>query len=78
MLLWIRSLFAWREVLDTGVWLYKENAITGARKAQRTGLGHQPKNHLWLAGVVDDVHKDRQSLVNAFVRKHHADKMESR
>ncbi len=39
---WLRSLFAWRTVKDTGVWKYRENAITGRRKAVWSGGGYQP------------------------------------
>lgn len=48
----LRSLFGWRDVLDTGVWLYRENAITGHRCAQRSNAaGWQPVDQLWLDGV---------------------------
>lgn len=32
---WFKSLLAWRTVRDSGVWLYKENTVTGRRKAFR-------------------------------------------
>ncbi|MBS7545104.1 hypothetical protein [Ancylobacter oerskovii] len=35
MLRLLKSLFAWRTVRDQGVWLYQENAVTGARRAIR-------------------------------------------
>ena len=50
MLRWLRSLIAWRTVHDSGVWLYQENAVTGARRALRFSPGHQPRRDQWLAG----------------------------
>lgn len=48
MIRWLRSLFAWRQVRDTGVWLYLENDITGARHVFRVGGGWQPVDVDWL------------------------------
>lgn len=48
MIRWLLSFFAWREVRDTGVWLYLENDITGARRVVRVGGGWQPVNADWL------------------------------
>ena len=45
---WIRSLFAWQDVISTTVWLYQENAITGQRRALRVGSGYQP---IWLRWI---------------------------
>lgn len=46
---WLRALFGWHDVRCSGVWLYQENAVTGARRARRvlTGL-HQPIDFDWL------------------------------
>lgn len=52
MIRWLLSLFAWREVHDSGlwhgVWSYQENRITGARRAVRVGGGYNPLNRDWL------------------------------
>jgi hypothetical protein len=49
VLFWLRSLFAWRTVRDSGVYLYQENAVTGARRAMRYNVGGaQPLDHDWL------------------------------
>lgn len=49
MLRLIRSLFAWRTIRDQGVWLYEENAVTGARRATRIrGDVWSPINWDWL------------------------------
>jgi len=37
MLRWIKSLFAWRTIERMGVWVYRENAVTGQRKAIHVG-----------------------------------------
>lgn len=39
MIRWLKSLFAWRPVRNTGVWLYQENGITGRRMAMESGGG---------------------------------------
>lgn len=46
---WLRSLFAWREVRDTGAHTYQVNAVTGARRVLRCGAGYQPVDAGWLA-----------------------------
>jgi hypothetical protein len=48
MFRWFKSLFAWRTVRDSGVWLYKENTITGRRKAFRYVQAYQPLDFDWL------------------------------
>jgi hypothetical protein len=45
---WLQSLFAWRAVRATGVWVYLENTVTGRRKAIKTGGCYQPLDHEWL------------------------------
>lgn len=48
---WIKSLFAWETRRDTGVWLYQENMVTGARRIVRiAGSGYQPRDFSWLEG----------------------------
>lgn len=46
----LRTPFAWREVRDSGVWLYEENEITGARRALRVSRCYQPQDFDWLDG----------------------------
>jgi len=48
MIRWFRSLFAWREVRNSGVWSYFENDVTGRRKAQRISGSYQPLDFDWL------------------------------
>ena len=48
MLRWLKSLFAWRPVRNTGVWLYEENEITGQRCATEIGSCWQPLNHSFM------------------------------
>jgi hypothetical protein len=57
MIRWMKSLFAWRGVRNQGVWLYKENAVTGARKAVRINRGgYSPIDLVWLGdGEVIDL-----------------------
>lgn len=50
MIGWLRSLFAWRTVEDTGVWRYQQNAVTGRRRLLRVGPGLQPVARQWLEG----------------------------
>lgn len=45
----LRSWWAWREVMDQGVWVYFENDITGERKAVDKGGPWQPVDYMWLA-----------------------------
>ena len=49
MIQWLRSIFAWRTVKETGAWTYSVNDITGRRAANRvvTG-GHSPLDWGWL------------------------------
>jgi hypothetical protein len=49
--LWLRGLFGWKVVKDTGVWVYLENSVTGARRVSRgSWVGYQPIDRYWLAG----------------------------
>jgi len=48
MITFLRSLFSWRTVRDTGVHFYQENAITGARRVLRRDGGYQPVDRAWL------------------------------
>lgn len=48
MLRWIKSLFAWRAVRSTVVWIYCENTVTGQRSALWRGGGYQPLDWSWL------------------------------
>jgi hypothetical protein len=41
MIRWFRSLFAWRAIRSTGVWVYCENTVTGRRSAHWCG-NYQP------------------------------------
>lgn len=50
---WLKSLFAWRFVADTGVWRYEENSVTRKRRAYSVGGGHQPRANAWLLGLTD-------------------------
>ena len=45
---WIKGIFAWRIVRDTGVWTYWENPVTGAREARWSGGCYQPVNYDFL------------------------------
>ncbi|TCM17213.1 hypothetical protein EDF56_106329 [Novosphingobium sp. PhB165] len=54
MIRYLRSLFAWREFRDNGVWVYFENAVSGCRKAIRVGGCYQPLDFEWLAGGARD------------------------
>ncbi|ALK09002.1 hypothetical protein BVIR_1213 [Blastochloris viridis] len=42
--------FAWRTVRDTGVNIYQENAVTGARRVLNRCCGYQPICRAWLGG----------------------------
>lgn len=42
MLRWIKSLFAWRTVKSSSCWVYRENTITGRRKAIWKRTGYAP------------------------------------
>lgn len=49
MIRWIRSLFAWREVRNTGLNSYQANTVTGARRVVRlVSGGYQPVDGGWL------------------------------
>ena len=48
MIRWLKSLFAWKDIRDSGVWIYSENAVTGQRKAYRYGGGWQPLDYSFL------------------------------
>lgn len=41
MFRWLKSLFAWRAVRNSGVWVYTENSVTGRRAAHWQG-NYQP------------------------------------
>lgn len=52
--------FAWRDVRDQGVWLYQQNAVTGARRAVRISRCGQPIDFAWIAaGEADGFVVDR-------------------
>lgn len=42
MVRWFQSLFAWRPIRNTGVWLYEQNNVTGQRRAIDAGGCWQP------------------------------------
>lgn len=47
----LRSLFAWRIVRETPVYVYQENTVTGRRRAVRVVPGgYVPINEQWLEG----------------------------
>lgn len=48
MIRWLRSIFAWKAVRNTGVWLYYENDITGRRRAVKIMDAHQPLDRSFL------------------------------
>jgi hypothetical protein len=50
MIRWLRSIFAWETVRDSGVWIYQENRITCARRVFYNGAGYQPLDVDWLEG----------------------------
>lgn len=46
----IATPFSWEDVRDSGVWLYQENKITGARRAlPLCEGGYQPQDLEWLS-----------------------------
>lgn len=47
---WFLSLFAWREVMQKGPWVYYENTITKKRKVERIYQGYCPIDRAWLDG----------------------------
>jgi hypothetical protein len=47
---WFRAFFAWETHRDTGVWLYQQNKVTGARRVVRVHFsGYQPVDLRWLS-----------------------------
>lgn len=48
MIRWFKSLFAWRAVRNSGVWVYCENTVTGQRKAHQVAHGYQPLDREFL------------------------------
>lgn len=46
---WLKSQFAWEIVRDSGVYIYEENTVTGARRAITYSLCYQPLDRAWLA-----------------------------
>lgn len=48
MMAWFKSLFAWRAVRSTGVWLYRENAVTGRRQALKISACWGPLDHAFI------------------------------
>lgn len=52
MIRWLRSLFAWDEIRNTGVWSYQVNAVTGGRRVRRrlefVAGGYQPVDLVWV------------------------------
>lgn len=60
MIRWFRSLFAWRAVRSSGVWVYWENAVTGQRAASLRCNAYQPLDWSFLrAGDIVDGHRGR-------------------
>ena len=49
MLRWLKIQFAWRQVRDSGVYIYEENEITGQRRVIPYSLAYQPLDRVWLA-----------------------------
>jgi hypothetical protein len=57
-MLWFRALFAWETCRDTGVWLYQENKLTGARRIIRISyFGYQPIDNRWLNAKTSGQHR---------------------
>ncbi len=49
MIRWLKSLFAWRTVRDTGVWKYQLNEVNGRRRIVRVvDGGYQPVDLMWV------------------------------
>lgn len=48
MIRWLKSLFAWRPVRNSGVWLYEQNELTGQRRAILISGCYQPLNYGFL------------------------------
>lgn len=52
MVKWFKSLFAWKDVFQAGVYMYQENTITGERRCIRyISGGYSPKDTTWLTLV---------------------------
>lgn len=49
---WIKIQFAWKQVRDSGVYVYEENTITGQRRALPYSLAYQPLDREWLRNPV--------------------------
>lgn len=46
---WFKSLFAWKQIRNTGVWLYEENTVTGKRRATLINTGcWQPMDRTFM------------------------------
>lgn len=48
MIRWLRSLFAWHPVRNTGVWVYWENSVTGQRGATIRMKCYQPLDRSFI------------------------------
>lgn len=48
MIRWLRSLFAWRVVRQSGVWVYCENSVTGRRSARWRGGCYGPLDRTFM------------------------------
>jgi len=48
MIRWLKSLWAWRTVWSSGVWVYRENTVTGQRSAHWRGGCYGPLMMDWL------------------------------
>lgn len=44
----IKSIFSWEQVFDSGAYRYYENAITGERRAVKIHYGWSPIDTDWL------------------------------
>lgn len=47
MIRWLKSLFAWHAVRNSGVWIYCENSVTGQRAAHWRG-NYQPLDYSFI------------------------------
>jgi hypothetical protein len=61
MFRWLRSLFAWHAVRQSGAWTYCENAVTGRRSAHWSGC-YGPLDRTFMRGG-DIVHGSRGTYV---------------
>ena len=48
MIRWFKSLFAWKVIFRSGVWLYYENTVTGQRKAAWCRGCYGPMRQDWI------------------------------